>query len=75
MKFKDNDMIEGILPNDLALNPADGFLVNPPDLRSNTQRIFIPRSALASVNVLAVIGAARRRRKPSDTRQVPMFEE
>jgi uncharacterized protein DUF6982 len=75
MRFKDNDMIEGILPNDLALNPADGFLVNPPDLRSNTQRIFIPRSALASVNVLAVIGAARRRRKPSDTRQVPMFEE
>ena len=75
IKFKDNDMIEGILPNDLALNPADGFLVNPPDLRSNTQRIFIPRSALASVNVLAVIGAARRRRKPSDTRQVPMFEE
>jgi len=75
LKFKDNDIIEGILPNDLAQNPAEGFLVNPPDLRSNTQRIFIPRNALASLNVLAVIGAARRRKRgPADVRQASMFE-
>jgi hypothetical protein len=76
-KFKDNDLIEGILPNDLTQNPPEGFLMNPPDLRSNTQRIFVPRSALTSVSVLAVIGAARRRRKgiPSDTRQVTLFEQ
>ena len=55
---------------------SDGFLVNPPDLRSNTQRIFVPRSALASLTVLAVIGGTHRRRKPTaDVRQVPMFEE
>jgi len=76
LKFKDNDVVEGILPNDLAQNPAEGFLVNPPDLRSNTQRIFVPRSALASVNVLAVIGAARRRKRgPADVRQTSMFGE
>jgi hypothetical protein len=77
LKFKDSEVIEGILPNDLAQNPADGYLVNPPDLRSNTQRIFVPRSALASLTVLAVIGAARRRRKGAglDTRQVSMFGE
>ena len=75
LKFKDNDVIEGILPNDLTQNPPEGFLINPPDLRSNTQRVFVPRMALTSVTVLAVIGAARRRRKPTDTRQVPMFEE
>jgi hypothetical protein len=75
LKFRDNEVIEGILPNDLTQNPAEGFLVNPPDLRSNTQRIFIPRNALASVNVLAVIGAARRRKRGSaDARQASMFE-
>lgn len=77
LKFKDSEIIEGILPNDLTQNPAEGFLMNPPDLRSNTQRIFVPRAALASVTVLAVIGAARRRRKGlalDDTRQVTLFE-
>jgi hypothetical protein len=74
LKFKDNEVIEGILPNDLTQNPPEGFLMNPPDLRSNTQRVFVPRSALTAVTVLAVIGAARRR-KPTDTRQVPMFDE
>ena len=76
LKFKDNDMIEGILPNDLTQNPAEGFLMNPPDLRSNTQRIFVPREALTSVAVLAVIGATNRRRKGGhpDTRQVTLFE-
>ena len=77
LKFKDNDVIEGMLPNDLTQNPAEGFLMNPPDLRSNTQRIFVPRFAVTSVTVLAVIGAARRRRKggaTADTRQVTLFE-
>ena len=75
LKFKDNEVIEGIMPNDLAQNPAEGFLINPPDLRSNTQRVFVPRASLTSVTVIAVIGAARRRRKgPPDTRQVTLFE-
>jgi hypothetical protein len=77
LKFKDNDMIEGILPNDLTQNPAEGFLMNPPDLRSNTQRIFVPREALTSLTVLAVIGSTNRSRKGSqpDTRQVTLFEQ
>jgi hypothetical protein len=75
LKFKDNEVIEGIMPNDLAQNPAEGFLINPPDLRSNTQRVFVPRASLTSVTVIAVIGAARRRHKgPPDTRQVTLFE-
>jgi hypothetical protein len=75
LKFKDSEIIEGILPNDLTQNPPEGFLLNPPDLRSNTQRVFVPSSALVSLTVLAVVGAARRRHKgPPDTRQVTMFE-
>jgi len=75
LKFKDNEVIEGIMPNDLGQNPGDGFLITPPDLRSNTQRIFVPRTSLSAINVIAVIGAARRRRKGMpDTRQVTLFE-
>jgi hypothetical protein len=66
-----------MMPNDLSLTTSEGFLVNPPDLRSNTQRIFVPRSALESLTVLAVIGATRRARRgvTVDTGQVPMFGE
>jgi hypothetical protein len=77
LKFKDNEVLEGMMPNDLSLTTAEGFLINPPDLRSNTQRIFVPRSALDSLTVLAVIGATRRKRKgdADDTRQVQLFGE
>src|SRR5205814_5560446 len=75
LKFKDNEVLEGMMPNDLSLTIGEGFLINPPDLRSNTQRIFVPRLALESLTVLAVIGATRRRRRgmPSDTRRVLLF--
>ena len=77
LRFKDGEILEGMMPNDLSLTTAEGFLINPPDLRSNTQRIFVPRSALEALNVLAVIGATRRQRRgaPLDTGQVPMFEK
>ncbi len=77
VRFKDNEVIEGMMPNDLALTMSEGFLLNPPDLRSNTQRIFVPRTAVEALVVLAVIGAGRQRRRgaSTDTRQVPMFGE
>lgn len=78
LKFRDNDTIEGMLPNNLAQINNDGFLINPPDLRSNTQRIFVPRSALSELTVLAVIGGAQRRKKGAaagDERQEQLFEE
>jgi hypothetical protein len=76
LKFKDGEILEGMMPNDLSLTTAEGFLVNPPDLRSNTQRIFVPRTALESLTVLAVIGATRRQRRDlADIRQVTLFEQ
>jgi hypothetical protein len=77
LRFRDNEILEGLMPSDLTQNMPEGYLVNPPDQRSNTQRIFVPRTALESLTVLAVIGATRRpRRGPTDDqRQVPMFEE
>ena len=77
LRFKDGDVLEGMMPNDLMQASPEGYLINPPDLRSNTQRMFVPRSALESLTVLAVIGATRRRRRglPTDALQVPMFGE
>jgi hypothetical protein len=76
LRFKDSEVLEGLMPADLTQNMAEGFLVNPPDQRSNTQRIFVPRTALESLTVLAVIGATRRKRRGAeDQRQVTMFEQ
>jgi len=76
IEFIDNDVLEGLMPNDLTLLTGDGYLIIPPDTRSNTQRIFVPRSALSSLTVLAVIsGGMRRKKEPKDTGQVPMFGE
>src|SRR5579862_4374682 len=75
LRFNDNEVLEGLMPSDLMHTTPEGFLVNPPDQRSNTQRIFVPRTALESLTVLAVIGATRRQRRAQDQRQVPMFEE
>ena len=75
LRFKDGEMFEGLMPADLAQTTPEGFLLSPPDQRSNTQRIFVPRSALESLTVLAVIGATKRKRLPEDQRQVPMFGE
>jgi len=80
LTFKDNDVLEGMMPNDLSQILPEGYLVNPPDTRANTQRIFVPRTALVAVTVLAVIGGpqARRKKPPSaqvDERQMPIFSE
>jgi len=76
LRFRDNEIIEGMMPNDLVQDGSEGFSIIPPDTRANTQRIFVPRTALAEMTVLAVIGekkSQRRGRRPEDTRQVPMF--
>jgi len=75
LRFRDNEVIEGMMPNDLLQDGSEGFSIIPPDPHSNTQRIFVPRSALAEMTVISVIGekAGRRGRRPEDTRQVPMF--
>jgi hypothetical protein len=76
IKFKDGEILEGLMPNDLSLTSPEGFLINPPDLRSNVQKLFVPRTSLESLTVLAVIGATKRQRQgPMDVRQVPMFGE
>lgn len=75
-RIKDGDMIEGLAANDVTLVSSEGVFLTPPDLRSNTQRLWIPRSSLEELEVVAVIGAAKRKvpEKTRDERQEELFK-
>ncbi len=60
LRFRDEDVMEGIVANDLLDLLDNAVQLTPPDLHGNTLRLFIPRSALAEMKVLGVVGAARR---------------
>jgi len=76
LKFADNDVLEGLMANDLTQVIPEGYLITPPDTRGNTQKIFVPRSALVELNVLAVIGRPEARKKTAeDLRQERLFTE
>jgi hypothetical protein len=61
LRFHDGEVLEGVIPNDLLSLLDNGLQITPPDLNSSTDRIFVPRAALAEVTVLGVVGIARRK--------------
>lgn len=69
VRFADGDTLEGLAPLDVSL--ADGLLADrglfllPPDMRSNAQRVYVPRAAMAGLEVLAVITSPSKAAKPS----------
>ena len=73
LTFRTGDLLEGLAPTDLSLLDAladdAGLFLTPPDTRSNTQRLYIPRAALTELQLLAVITTPSRRQplaaKPS----------
>lgn len=82
LEFRDGDMLEGLAQFDTALLDSvlhdHGFAVSPPEGRSNTYRLFVPRSALTSVQVLGAITPPVKRPKPEalpTTPQPGLFEE
>lgn len=76
LKFIDNDMVEGMMANDLTQIIPEGYLITPPDTRGNTQRVFVPKIALSEMTVLAVIGRPEARKKSAqDVRQETLFTE
>jgi hypothetical protein len=79
MRFRDGDMLEGILPNDLLQLMDKGVTITPPDPYSNNQRIFVPRLALSELAVLGVIGSPltkpRRKAQPAGKQQIELFGE
>jgi hypothetical protein len=73
VRLKDNEVIEGLAQNDLTLLEGEGLFLIPPDTRSNTQRIFLPRQAVAELDVLAVIKTGSRR-SPAEAVQESLFK-
>jgi hypothetical protein len=71
MTLNDGEELEGLAPNDKSLIDGAGLLLTPPDQRSNTQRIYVPRQAIQTLEVVSLIGAARRR--PADPDQPELF--
>ena len=76
VKFRDSETLEGVMPNNLLGEPS-GFAIVPPDPTFQNQRIFVPREAVTTVEVLGVIGSPLRRRPgkigPDDGKQIQMF--
>jgi hypothetical protein len=58
----DGEELEGLAANDRSLIEGAGLLLTPPDTRSNTQRIYVPRQAIQTLEVVSLIGAAGRKR-------------
>jgi hypothetical protein len=78
VKFRDSDTLEGVVPNDLLALLDSGVHITPPDMQGDTQRMFIPRSAISEMKVLGVVGVARRTRAAAASvasAQPRLFEE
>jgi len=68
--FLDGDSLEGLSSFDMAfvdsLQQERGLFITPPDTRANAQRVFVPRQALISLEVLGYITAPSKRAAPQD---------
>ncbi len=78
MKYRDGDVMDGILPNNLLLWERYGYSVIPPEPYSNNQKVFVPREALTDIHVLGVVGSpltktARRKSVPDG--QPTLFDQ
>jgi Family of unknown function (DUF6982) len=75
LRYLDGQVLEGVVPNDLLSLLDNGVQITPPDFSSNTDRIFVPRSALSELTVLGVVGIARRKPAAAAAAQPRLFNE
>jgi len=73
LTLTDGDELEGLAANDRSLIEGAGVLLTPPDTRSNTQRIYLPRQAIQTLEVVSLIGAQGRRRAAAAVEQPELF--
>jgi hypothetical protein len=69
VRFRDGEALEGISHFDAAFLDAaisdQGLFLLPADGRSNTQRLFIPRPALTSLEAVTAVSREPRRAAPA----------
>ena len=75
LRFRDGEMLEGVIPNDLLTLLDAGIQITPPDVNSSTDRIYVPRTALTELTVLGVVGIARRKPAVPIPSQPRLFTE
>jgi hypothetical protein len=80
--MRDGDQLEGLLAHNLAEWPQTGYLLTPPRAGSGRQRVFLPRPAVISTELLGVIGAAgvssgarKSRRHAAGEGQLKIFDQ
>ena len=61
MTFRDAEILDGLISGNLLSHEHHGYFVTPPDVYSNNLKIYIPRGALAALEVLDVITNGARR--------------
>jgi hypothetical protein len=77
VEFRDGEVMEGVMPNNLLQVDRFGFGLIPPDPYGNKQRVFVPRAAVKLVEVLGVVGSPlkKRRAKAVPNEQIGLFDE
>ena len=76
MVFTDGEVMDGVMANNLLSWEVAGFTVTPPEPDSNNQKVFVPRQALRSIQILGVVGSplrAKRKRAAPDEGQPSLF--
>ena len=70
LTFRTGDQLEGLAATDLSILDGliedGGVFLIPPDTRSNTQRLFIPRTAITELQLLAVITTPSKKQPLAD---------
>src|SRR5664280_2760739 len=74
MTLTDGEELEGLAANDRSLVEGAGLLLTPPDTRSNTQRIYLPRQAIQTLEVVSLISTPSRKRTSEVDRQTQQPE-
>lgn len=70
--FRDSEVMDGILPNNLLTWETAGFTITPPEPDGNHQKVFVPREALKSIQVLGVVGSPLRGKR---TKKAPAGDQ
>ncbi|MGO9437483.1 MAG: DUF6982 domain-containing protein [Terracidiphilus sp.] len=73
MTLTDGDELEGLAANDRTLVDGAGLMLTPPDTRSNTQRVFVPRGSIQTLEVVSLIGARRGKQETGSVAQPELF--
>lgn len=73
LTLRDDDVMEGLAALDLSLVDGiaidQGIQMTPPDVRGNVQRLYVPRAAILSLQILAVVTTPSRKKAASRTEE------